>query len=292
MSSIGRHCCIDEAERVVVSALEVRYAARESTRRKVVGEVRRFFRHASASGVVTLTDMTDSLVEEFCWSAVRLRGRLIDVSPKTAANRQSFIRSAFSELRRLGLWTDRLPTGSTIDRGNSDSSRPLTANELRAVEVRAAKGFSTSRRSLIVAFALAGGNAEEIAAVTISNVDLAEGSVRFEGDSVRVNQLSEWGTEVVASYLRSNTFPAGERLCVEPSTPCDRGAHCVTVALMNVLREACIGGNQRVTARSIRLGAARQIFESHGLEAAARFLGNRSLDATATALNHAWREVG
>lgn len=46
--------------------------------------------------------------------------------------------------------------------------------------------------------------------------------------------------------------------------------------------------SSRVVAALARLGAARRVFETDGLEAAAKFLGNQSLDATARALRYDW----
>ena len=68
--------------------------------------------------------------------------------------------------------------GNAIARRTSESSRSLTPKELRAVEVHAAKGLLTGRRSLIVAFALAGGDAAEIATVTKDDVDLGTRRLR------------------------------------------------------------------------------------------------------------------
>ena len=54
------------------------------------------------------------------------------------------------------------------------------------------------------------------------------------------------------------------------------------------LRDAGLGRVPGVTAKSIRLGVAQQVLHSDGLEAAARFLGSRSLDGTAASLRYEW----
>ena len=78
-------------------------------------------------------------------------------------------------------------------------------------------------------------------------------------------------------------------LCVSEDLSVERAAHCVTVRLGDVLRDAGLRRTPGVTARSLRLTTAAEVFEESGLIAAARFLGSLSLDSTAAALNFDWR---
>jgi hypothetical protein len=65
-------------------------------------------------------------------------------------------------------------------------------------------------------------------------------------------------------------------------------ARTVNTRLMNVMRMTGFRSGSGVTAKSIRLGAAMVVLEAQGLEAAAMFLGNNSLDATARMLRYEW----
>ena len=134
----------------MIAALGVRYAANVATCRKVVCEVGRLFRHAHASGVVLLDELTDELLLEFCWSALKNRDGVVGVSARTAANRQAFVRAALDELTRVGLWT-RVTRFESIGRDTRSGSRPLTVDELRRVEVHATDGIFTGRRAVLVA---------------------------------------------------------------------------------------------------------------------------------------------
>jgi hypothetical protein len=75
---------------------------------------------------------------------------------------------------------------------------------------------------------------------------------------------------------------------VGPRLPSERAAHSATVALTTLLRDAGLRGDPGVTAKSIRLTAARDVLAAGGIEAAVRFLGNDSLDPTAAALGYDW----
>jgi hypothetical protein len=57
---------------------------------------------------------------------------------------------------------------------------------------------------------------------------------------------------------------------------------------MNVMRMTGFRSGSGVKAKSIRLGAAMVVLEAEGLEVAALFLGNNSLDATARMLRYEW----
>jgi site-specific recombinase XerD len=286
--ALTQAACLDDAEDVVVAALEARYGTNAATSQKVAGEMRRFFRHMRAHGVMRLDEISNDLIIDFCWSAVKHRGRVVDVTARTAANRQSFLRAAVEELTRLGLWTPNASVDS-IPRGFVEQSRPMTRDELHQAETYATNGASNGQRALLVAFAEAGGDAAEIATVTANDIGHDTATVHFRGQAERTNPMSPWGAHIVAEYLRTTRFEPNQRLCVKQTTPTKSGAQAVARRLCLVLRDAGLASAPGVTARSIRLGAAVQVLERAGLEAAARFLGNRSLDATATALGYNWR---
>ena len=273
---------------MVLRDLYLAYASNESTAKKVTAEVGRFVRFAQASGVEFVDELDTEVVECFLWSASNRYGRYGDVSATTAANRQSFLRSFFEVMTRLGFWTGADVVGRPIRRSVGDRSRPLTESELHQVHVYAESGLFTTGRPLLVALAESGGNAAEIARVTAADVDLDGRTVALRGDAARRTPMSEWGAEVLAAAMTAGQFAAVGPLCVTNTLPIGAAAHTVTVRLAGVIADAGLSRVRGVTARSIRLAVAVQILGSQGLESAARFLGSSSLDATAAALDHQW----
>ena len=94
---------------------------------------------------------------------------------------------------------------------------------------------------------------------------------------------------MVRAIAKAGGLRADGALCVNEGLPLDRATHSVTVRLRDVIRSAGLASKPLVTARSIRLATAEQVRQASGIEAAARFLGNNSLDATATALAYRWK---
>jgi site-specific recombinase XerC len=287
--STDRLLLCDAAE-VALHELAGVYAANERTSVKVLGEVRRFVRYANACGVEYLHELTGAHVEGYVWAAARHRGRMTEVSPRTAANRQGFVRRFMDVLGVLGLWSGGDIVGAPIDRGASERCRALTADEMRLVEVYAGEGLFVSRRPLMVAFAQAGADAGEIASVTASDMDVSAGTVVLGADqNRRINPLTRWGAGIVAEHLAAAKTDEGQPLCVAGGKPAHRAAHAVTVGLRETLVAAGIAGRRGVTARSIALASAQQVLGRDGIVAAARFLGSNSLDSTAASLDFDWQ---
>jgi hypothetical protein len=280
---------LSDALAVALHELVGLYAANERTSAKVIGEVQRFVRYASACGVEYLDELRAEHVECYLWAATSSRGAIDEAKPRTAANRQAFVRRFLDVLGALGLWSGGDIVGAPIDRGVSETSRPLTDEEMRLVEVYSADGLFIGRRPMQVAFAQAGADASEIATVTVNDVDLLVGSVTLGLQHRRTNPLTPWGIEVVGEYLAAMSPEPGQPLCVLGGKPLHRLAHSVTVSLRGALIAAHIGGRPRVTARSIGLWSAARVLERDGVVAAARFLGSNSLDATAASLGFDWQ---
>ena len=280
---------------VAVEAMSARYERNERTAATVAADVRRLFRYLRAMGVTGLEGVTCDLVTRWCWAARPDRaGRLGDVSAATARQRQWIALACFEELARLGAPIDPAALiGPRIPRpGMQVSARPLNISEADLVRSHADSGLMTSRRPLQVAFAFAGGTATEIALLRLRDLDMAAGTVTFSGGTARTNPLDEWSIETFRRWLRSQPqAPDSDApVCVSEGLGLARGARSVSVRLGDVLREAALMGRPGVTARSIRLTTARRVLDEHGIEAAARFLGAVSLDTTAAALQHPWRD--
>ena len=276
----------------VVEALRLRYGANERTAAKVVAEAVRLFKYLAARDAVVWGDVTSLLVLEWCWAArVDRSGRHRRAAQSTARNRQWTALAALEEAAKLGAPIDPPALiGERIVRSSSaESVRPLTDDEDRLARDFGDAGLVASRRSVMLALSYAGGSASEIAAVRMGDVDLSGRTVEFSGPAARVGLLDEWSYQSILRFVRNNPqVPADALLCVSESTGLSRVAHTVTVRLGHVLKDAGLSGRPGVTARSFRLTTARRILDSHGIEAAARFLGSPSLDSTATALGYRW----
>lgn len=279
---------LDDAQALVVAQLSSIYE-NERTRRKYIAETSCFFDFLRFCGINYLDQVSPSHIDDFLWSASRRRGRTTDVSARTAANRQAILRVAFERLRSAGVWVGEDPVGTPLPRPPGESARPVTEQELHRIRLFAEAGLFVSGRAMLVALAEAGATAEETARVQVSDVDIDGATVRLSGRATRINPLTPWGVEQLQQGLARN--PGGGPVCVSADLPIDRAAHSVTVRLGSVIADAGLGRVPRLSSRSIRLGRARSIFESDGLVAAARFLGDRSLDATAASIDYRWWEA-
>lgn len=281
---------------LVLEGLRLRYASNPGTADKVIAEARRLLNYLRGRGVERWSDVTPEMVSHWCWVArVDRSGQHRRTSQSTARNRQWIATAVLEALTDLGapidtpvLVGDRIPYS-----GGTASTRPLTGEEANRVREFADSGLVGSRRSLLVAFSFAGGTATEVGAVRMGDVNLDEAIVAFTGTGSRVNTLDQWAVSRVARFVRNRPpIPPDQPICVTPRIKPERAAHSVTVRLRHVLRDAGLSDRQGVSARSIRLTTAQQLLEDHGIEAAARFLGSPSLDNTARALGHQWRNDG
>ena len=267
----------------------------QRTAQKVVGNVSRLFRYLEAKGVGHPSDATPELVAGWFRAAfVDRRGSLRRPSQNTVRNRQLAARVMFELIAALGVPLDVAAlVGERIPRrAERASALPLTVDELCRVQAHSDGGLIASRRSVLVALALSGGRAAEIAGVCFGKVDLAGGYVTFGGPAARTNPLCEWATETIARFARNNQpLSEGDLLGVVGSPDAQRAASSVTARLWEVLRDAGIAGRDGVTARSIRLTGARRILDQCGIEAATHFLGSPSLDNTAAALGYSWQDA-
>ena len=277
-----------------VEALRERYSRNGRTAATMAADAQRLFRYLQATGARELGDVTCDRVLAWCWAArPDRRGQLRAVSAATARQRQWTAFVCFEELARLGAAIEpELLVGQRIPRPAAQvSARPLTGGEADLARRHADTPLVTSRRPLLLAAAFGGGTATEIAALRLRDLDLGAGTVTFSGDAARTNPLDSWSVAAIQRWLHNQpqTPDTDAPLCVTSGMDLFRGAQSVSVRLGHVLREAGLTGHPGVTARSIRLTPARAILDSDGIEAAARFLGAVSLDTTAAALGHSWR---
>lgn len=283
-------CSLSEARELAITAIASsgRYASQSV--HKMSREINRFFRYVEvAHEISTLDQVTHEMIEEFIW-ARRAKGyRIVDVSPNTARNRRSFIRTAFGELRALGIVAPDELTGSSISADPSFSARPLTCEELDRIRAFAGGAMFATRRPLLVAISEAGGSAPEIAAVTFEDLDLEAGTVSFSGSFPRVNPLTTWGIDAIEAWALNVTSIPDGRLCASDRLTDAKAAQSITSGLTRIITEAGFGHVPEVSPRSIRLTTARSVLARDGIVAATLFLGSESLDSTAAALGFDWR---
>lgn len=281
---------LGEARDLAGAAAGVRFA-NPATRRKLTTLTGWLFRYLAASGAERWADVTPEMTEGWCSAAARRRGRWTAPAASTVRNRQWALTVVCDAMEAAGTDVDpALRPGREPRPGTARRSRPLTRPELDLVRAYADRGLVGSRRSAMVALAEAGASPAEIALARVSDVDLEAATVRLNPDRTRVNPLTGWGAEAIRRVLAVNGIdPAGDtRLCVTDTVGPRQGAQSAATRLCDVIRDAGLAEAEGVTAGSIRLTTAAEVLAADGIEAAARFLGARSLDAAAAALGHDW----
>ena len=229
------------------------------------------FARFAERGVQEWAEVDGVLTLEWCWSPIRRKdGTLRGPSWNTARNRQQTARTVFRQAAKLGAQVNpATAAGERIKRTNPDAAaRPLTDQQLQRVCAAA----------------------ETAAAVRVQDIDLNAATVAFVGPCARVCALDEWSVRVIARYLRANPDTApDDRLCVKADTPPQTATQSVSIRLWTIIKDAGFASRCGISPRSIRLTAARNVFERDGIVAAARFLGSPSLDNTAELLGHDWQ---
>lgn len=276
-------CALDTAERLILAGIELRYPSR-SSRAKARSEIGRFFHYARARGLEWLDEIRDDHVEEWVWTATKRTRGFTDVRATTAANRQAFVRLAFEIGRSLGLGCSPEIAGPAIARGAGRRARPLTELEHARLRAVAYGGLLVGVRPIIVALTEAGGRPHEIAAVTRVDLDLDAGVVHLPGRHARTGKIPTWALGPVRDAVNAADLEAESRVVAHDRLPVERAAHSVVVQLRRALELAGLGSTAGVTPTSIRLTIAHQVFTAEGIFAAAKYLGNSSLDDTAAAL--------
>ena len=281
---------LDEARDLAGAAAAVRFA-NPATRRKLTTLTGWLFRYLATAGAKRWADVTPEMTRGWCSAAARRRSRWTAPAPSTVRNRQWALTVVCDTLEAAGAEVDpALRPGREPRPGTARRSRPLTGPELDLVRAYADRGLVGSRRSAMVALAEAGASPAEIALVRACDVDLAAGTVRLGVDRARVNALTGWGAEAIRRVLVVNGIdPAGDtRLCVTDRIGPRQGAQSAATRLCDVIRDAGLAEAEAVTGGSVRLTTAAEVLARAGIEAAARFLGARSLDAAAASLGHDW----
>jgi integrase len=240
------------------------------------------------AGVTRVSDITREHVNEF----IALRAR--SGNPPTPANkrvRHFAVRTLFNTATRLGL-VDRDPTfGMPVPPSASPASpRPLLDGE---IELLRAHATGDPRRSMCLALAEASALTSEIGVTTVAAIDAVAGTVRLDGSPRRTPRtvaLSVWGLAQILVHLEDS--PAAGDPLVPWRNEVSDGCQLASMALCELIRDAGLRADKTVKPASIPAWAGRCLHDSGApLEDVARFLGSRSLDATAEIIGYDWRVV-
>ena len=273
---------------LVHSLIESSYPAPTGTARKLHGLLIHFEKDLQAHGLEFLDEITADHVLQHMWSARKTKHGYAQVSPRTAGNRQWAYRFFQVAMGSEGFNDGFDLSGETVLRGEPESPRPLNLLELDSVIGMVDSTLISTGEDVLVALSMSGATANEAGLMRVCDVDLDIRLVHFEGENPRTAVLTEWACNRIALFLSENHRESEQRLAVADFVTSENVARTVNTRLMNVMRMTGFRSGSGVTAKSIRLGAAMVVLEAEGLEVAALFLGNNSLDATARMLRYEW----
>jgi hypothetical protein len=279
---------LSDAFVLVHSLIESSYPAPTGTARKLHGLLIHFEKDLQAHGLEFLDEISADHVLQHMWSARKTKHGYSQVSPRTAGNRQWAYRFFQVAMGSEGLNDGFDLSGDTVSRGESESPRPLNLLELDSVIGMVDSTLISTGEDVLVALSMSGATANEAGLVRMCDVDLDTNVVHFQGENPRTAVLTQWACNRIALFLSENHRESEQRLAVADFVTTENVARTVNTRLMNVMRMTGFRSGSGVTAKSIRLGAAMVVLEAQGLEAAALFLGNNSLDATARMLRYEW----
>jgi integrase len=279
---------LSDAFVLVHSLIESSYPAPTGTARKLHGLLIHLEKDLQAHGLEFLDEISADHVLQHMWSARKTKHGYSQVSPRTAGNRQWAYRFFQVAMGSEGLNDGFDLSGDTVSRGEPESPRPLNLLELDSVIGMVDSTLISTGEDVLVALSMSGATANEAGLVRMCDVDLENKVVHFQGENPRTAVLTQWACNRIALFLGENHRESEQRLAVADFVTTENVARTVNTRLMNVMRMTGFRSGSGVTAKSIRLGAAMVVLEAQGLEAAALFLGNNSLDATARMLRYEW----
>ncbi len=281
---------IPQAIEVAVADLE---ATTEQAKTKFLyeGTFDRIERWSAAMSLVLWIELTEARCRQFIFAKTR-HGRKPALN--TTRFRRSVIWRVYAALRRAGYAVvDQTFLIDLYSDGEAPVmhgylGRPLTDREIGRCELAA----ETKRPRHENAFALACATADtsEIDAIRPADVDLDAGTVRLHGShyrAERVRPLTPWGLvalrrNVPGADPNRNLIALGHNW----QTRISQVSQCIDVVLCG----AGLRQDPLVQLHSVRAWAGLKVYETEGLEAAARALGLASLDGTARVIGANRRE--
>jgi len=274
----------------------------EQTLARMSETVQRFISRLAAQGVTGLGEVTQRHVAAFV-AAATTDGSAPELATQHA--RRTSVRTFYRTLRELGIQAGdptmdlRLPPRGVL------VARPLTDDEVALGRVSAQVGPGARSQMQAVAWALAEATAvsSEITAITIADLDnpAAPCRVRLPGTrrhDPRQGQLSAWGAGVLTHRVAAlaGAGGSGATLLAYGGAAPPGGAKAqasVCNALRAVLDTAGLAAESDVRPGSLRHWAGRRAYDDGAsIEAVARMLGHRSLDAAAEDIALTWCGAG
>lgn len=275
---------------IALDAVHERGELTDLTLATVEGLWRGLMRRAERVGARSLAEINNELVADF----VSARNR-DGSAPSTATMhlRRWAVRFLFQTLRESGVQATDPTDGLTLPPRPSSEIRPLTNEEVALC--RSVVEYPANATLKAAAWALAEASAltSEIPAVRRCDVDPACTRVQLPGArlvATRSVPLSEFAGEQIERRLRDIAHDPDTLVAYTGSgvRPQSAGA----MVLRKVLRRAGLADEPGVRPASIRAWVGVRVFDETGsIEAVARRLGLRSLDAAARVVGLEWRDA-
>ncbi|MCY3631081.1 MAG: hypothetical protein OXH29_00215 [bacterium] len=293
---------------VVSERLNARNARKSKglSAKRLEKEANLMLRYFSASGVKDCDEVTPKIATAFFHSAWPDHlGNMRRPGLDRMESRQKVARAVFEEAIALGASIDPavlvvsqdpdlLVEGQVDGKSVRRAGRPMRRDQagiFRQVIDITYRGTGIAVSSALM---MSGVTATETAKVRKCDIDLQARTVRIRGKAARVNPLSTWAANAIRLYLENHpALDDDALLCVKrvfyarPRQSPDNGY--VYLLVKYALREAGFDSSTGITPDSLRFGTARQVLETSGIAAAARFLGYTSLDRTARTLEYKWK---
>jgi site-specific recombinase XerC len=284
----------------VLTCWETSRVHTEQTLARMSETVGRFIARLNAQGVTGLGEVTQRHVAGFV-AAPTTDGSAPELATQHA--RRTSVRTFYRTLRELGVQAGdptmdlRLPPRGVL------AARPLTDDEVALGRVSSQVGPGARSQMQAVAWALAEATAvsSEITAITMAGLDDSAAPCRValpgtRRHDPRQGQLTAWGAGVLRRRVAAlaGAGGSGATLLAYGGAAPPGGAKAqasVCNALRAVLDTAGLAAESDVRPGSLRHWAGRRAYDEASIEAVARMLGHRSLDATAEDIALAWRDA-
>lgn len=280
---------IDAVHEIVCELLSVLHNTAPSTRFEQIKHFGLFIKWCRLNEIGDIRDIGQQEIETFInLPVVNGRGSREPSGP-TRRNRRGAIRRAYQVLRQAGYELHDPTIDVVLPSPAVVGSRYCTDSQIvRLRQASLPDLFGTSHAPLL-ALAEAGATNSEISTLKTSAVDLASGRVTLHGNirtSPRVNMLTEWGCEVLRTYLGS---AAPEDSVMVTALGGFASPVVVSQYFQQLVNFSRVYG-KRLTIDSVRYWGALQVYErTKRIEEAAHFLGNASLNTVANGLGINWR---
>lgn len=296
-ADVTRTVSLAEAVTRVSTIVAADESRSEETRVKLLGQLALFARSMRSHGVEFLDDVDEALAMVFVEDMVKSRGGVPDFpSASIQKTRRWAVRTFFLHARSLGLTMAMPDLGSAAGADPSTPSRPLTDDEIERCRMCADLSLFETRAPAVFALAEAGGEAGEVAAVRVGDLDLDARTVAFRGavnSLPRSNPLTPWGATAVRAHLeRLGCEDLLHPVVVGRSTGKTSATASVSGVMRDILNRAGLGNDKSVQPKSIRAWSGRAVWErTHDIFEVARWLGCHSLDQAAYLIGVSWRDA-